>query len=102
MQNRLEMLAQLVAKNPKDSFARYGLAMEYANREEHEKALEHFGALLQHNPNYAAAYYQAGQLLRKLGRVEEARGFLERGIEITSRSGDLHARSEMQAALDLL
>src|SRR5712691_7874836 len=32
--NRLEVLKSLVAQNPNDNFARYGLAMEYANRSE--------------------------------------------------------------------
>ena len=34
--------------------------------------------------------------------LEEARTLYQQGIEVTTRKGDLHARSEMQAALDLL
>jgi len=37
--NRLEVLRQMVERNPKDSFALYGLAMEYANREEYDQAM---------------------------------------------------------------
>lgn len=96
---RLEILRQLVEKNPKDSLARYGLAMEHAKREEYEKALESFRKLLEWNPDYAAAYFHAGQVLRKIGQIEEARRFLECGIEVTTRSGDLHTKSEMEAAL---
>jgi len=34
--------------------------------------------------------------------VEEARALYERGIAATARTGDAHAQSELQAALDLL
>jgi len=97
--NRLDVLRQLVERNPKDSFALYGLAMEYAQREEYEKAIEQFRTLSEVNPNYSYAYFHAGRVLTKLGRNEEARQWYERGIEVTTRSGDLHAKGEIEAAL---
>jgi len=102
MDNRLEVLKSMVAQNPHDSFSRYGLAMEYANAGDLELAVEEYRALLAINPNYSAAYYHGGQALEKLGRREEARTLYREGIEASTRIGDLHARSEMQAALDLL
>ncbi|HVN05968.1 MAG TPA: tetratricopeptide repeat protein [Bryobacteraceae bacterium] len=102
MGNRLEVLKTMVAQNPHDSFSRYGLAMEYANAGDLELAVEEYRALLAINPNYSAAYYHGGQALEKLGRREEARTLYREGIEASTRIGDLHARSEMQAALDLL
>jgi tetratricopeptide (TPR) repeat protein len=102
MNNRLEVLKNMVAQNPNDSFSRYGLAMEYANSGDLEHAMEEYRALLTVNPNYSAAYYHGGQTLEKLGRREDARTFYRQGIEATTRIGDLHTRSEIQAALDLL
>jgi len=102
MSNRLEVLKNMVAQNPNDSFARYGLAMEYANSGDLEGALGEYRALLAVNPNYSAAYYHGGQTLEKLGRREEARALYGQGIEATTRNGDMHTRSEIQAALDLL
>ena len=102
MSQRLEVLKNLVAQNPNDSFARYGLAMEYANTGSLEQAVKEFETLLTTNANYAAAYFHGGQALEKLGRLEEARDFYRRGVEATARTGDGHARSELQAALDLL
>ena len=52
--------------------------------------------------DYAAGYFHGGQTLEKLGRVEEARALYERDIVVTTRPGDAHTRSELQAALDLL
>jgi tetratricopeptide (TPR) repeat protein len=102
MSERLEMLKNLVAQNPADSFARYGLAMEWARAGNLEQAVEEYRSLLAVNPNYAAAYYHGGQALQKLGRREEARALYRQGIEATTRTGDLHARSEMEAALEAL
>jgi tetratricopeptide (TPR) repeat protein len=100
--NRLEVLRSLVAQNPADSFARYGLAMELARAGKPEEAVEEFRQLLAANPDYAAGYFHGGQTLEKLGRVEEARALYERGIAATARTGDAHTQSELQAALDLL
>ncbi|MGA3023617.1 MAG: tetratricopeptide repeat protein [Bryobacteraceae bacterium] len=100
--NRLEVLRSLVAQNPADAFARYGLAMELARAAKPEEAVEEFQQLLAAHPNYAAAYFHGGQTLEQLGRVEEARALYQQGIAVTTRSGDAHARSELQAALDLL
>lgn len=102
MSNRLEVLKNMVAQSPADSFARYGLAMEYANTGDLERAIEEYRALLVVNPNYSAAYYHGGQTLAKLGLPEEARALYRQGIEATTHIGDLHTRSEIQAALDLL
>jgi tetratricopeptide (TPR) repeat protein len=99
---RLETLKGLVAQNPSDSFLRYGLAMEYRNTGDLESSIREFRGLMEANPDYAAAYYHAGQTLERMGCSEDARAVYERGIEVTTRSGDQHARSELQAALDLL
>jgi tetratricopeptide (TPR) repeat protein len=101
-ESRLELLKNMVAQNPGNSFARYGLAMEWANTGNLEQAVEEYRALLAENPNYAAAYYHGGQTLARLGRVEEARALFREGIEATTRTGDMHTRSEIEAALESL
>ena len=100
--NRLEILKNMVAQNPNDSFSRYGLAMEYANSGHIEQAVTEYHALLSSDPKYAAGYYHAGQALEKLGRVDDARDMYRKGIEVTTQIGDLHTRSELQAVLDIL
>ena len=100
--NRMEILQSMVAQNPQDSFARYGLAMEYAKSGDLERAMSEFTALIALNRDYCAAYYHGGQALEKLGRIEEARDLYERGIAAAARTGDQHTGSELQAALDML
>ena len=98
--NRRTVLEAFVAANPKDPFARYGLAMECANAGDCEAAVSHFQQLLADHPDYVAAYHQYAQLLTRLERVAEARQILATGIEVARHAGNEHARSEMQSMLD--
>jgi len=100
--NRMEILKEMVAQNPRDAFARYGLAMEFANTGDLSQAVVEYNTLLEHNPDYAAGYFHGGQALEKLGRIDDARVMYEKGIEATGRTGDQHTKSELQAALDML
>jgi|SRR3984957_15526662 hypothetical protein len=96
---RRQILEDFVASKPTDAFARYGLAMECANSGDSAAADEHFKALLSAHADYVAGYFQYGQFLAKSGRTEEARATLTAGMATAVRTGDEHARSEMQTAL---
>jgi Tfp pilus assembly protein PilF len=96
---RRQMLEEFVAAKPNDAFARYGLAMECANTGDTTAADQQFKTLLGAHPEYVAAYFQYGQFLVKTGRPEEARYTLSAGVATARRTGDDHARSEMEAAL---
>lgn len=99
---RLEILKSMVEQNPADTFARYGLAMEYRNAGDLAAAVAEFRALIATHPDYSAAYFHGGQTLERLGQPAEARELYLRGIEATTRKGDFHTRDEIQAALDLM
>jgi thioredoxin-like negative regulator of GroEL len=96
---RRQMLEEFVAAKPNDAFALYGLAMECANAGDAAAADEHFKAILGAHPEYVAAYFQYGQFLARIGRTDEARSTLSAGIAAAGRTGNEHARSEMEAAL---
>jgi len=96
---RLATLRQLVADNPANTFARYGLAMEHVRSGDLDGAVQEFEAVLTTDPSYSAAYYHGGQALEKLGKLDQARDLYRRGIAATR---DPHALSELQAALDIL
>src|ERR1700722_20333292 len=102
MTNRMEVLKTMLAQNPADAFARYGLAMELVKSGQLENAVAEFNSLLEHNPDYAAAYFHGGQVLEKLGDVEQARALYAKDIQVTGRTGDQHTRSELQGGLDML
>lgn len=96
------MLLEFLEQNPNDAFARYGLAMEYAKAGQTETALEQFAILLQANPDYTAGYLMAAQTLNNGGRAEDAKKMLRDGIASAVRTGNGHARSEMEAMLEEL
>ena len=99
MSERAEMLKEILRGNPKDAFARYGLAMELSSQGETEAAMAEFNTLLEHQPDYAPGYFMAAQLLARVGRTPEAKKYLEGGIAAAARSGNSHAQGEMQAML---
>jgi len=92
----------MLISDANNTFARYGLAMELINVGDLEAAVSEFATLRERNPDYAAAYFHGGKTLETLGRLDDARALMEEGIRVTTRTGDSHTRSELQAALDLL
>jgi Tfp pilus assembly protein PilF len=100
--DRLDILKQMVAQDANNSFARYGLGMEYVKTGEFEQAVAEFRTLLARDNDYSAAYFHGGQALEKLGRIQEARTMYEQGVEATTRTGDAHTRAEIEGALNLL
>jgi tetratricopeptide (TPR) repeat protein len=97
--DRLAMLNDILAQNPNDAFARYGLALEYSNQGNIDNALAEFGKLLSSNPDYTPGYFMAAQTLAKADRNDEARKMLTDGIASAKRTGNAHAQSEMEAML---
>lgn len=96
------MLSEILAANPNDSFARYGLAMELLGQGDSEAALTEFQKTTDANPDYVPAYQMSGQTLAKLHRTDEAKTRLQSGLAAAERTRNGHAASEMQALLDEL
>jgi Tfp pilus assembly protein PilF len=96
---RRQMLEEFVEKKPDDAFSRYGLAMECMNGGDTAAADEHFRALITRNPEYVPAYLMYAQMLSRETRVDDACKTLMDGINMASRKGDQHARSEMETLL---
>jgi cytochrome c-type biogenesis protein CcmH/NrfG len=97
--DRIAMLGEILAQNPNDAFARYGLAMEYSKAGNLEAAMAEFEKLLATHPDYTAGYFMAAQTLARAQRIGEARKMLTAGIASAERCGNAHAKSEMEAML---
>jgi len=97
--DRVALLNEILSQNPADPFARYGLAMEYSNAGDVERALDEFKKLLAANPDYTAGYFMAAQTLTRAGRTDEAKKMLVDGIYSAKRTGNTHAESEMEGTL---
>jgi len=100
--DKIAGLREILALDPKNSFARYGIAMELAKAGATDEALQEFDALLASDPDYTAGYFMAAQTLAKAERKAEAVERLKAGIGCAARTGNRHALSEMQEMLDEL
>jgi predicted Zn-dependent protease len=99
MNKRLAFLEQHVAAGAADSFAFYGLGMEYRKEGRIDDAVATFAKLRDKDPDYLALYLMAGQTLIDAGRGAEAKTWLESGIAVAQRKGDGKTRGELESAL---
>jgi len=98
--DKIAALTEILAADPNNAFARYGLAMEQSSQGNTDLALTEFTTLIHHNPDYVPAYQMSAQTLAKLGRTDEAIARLKEGLTAAQRTSNAHAASEMQALLD--
>lgn len=100
--DKIAGLKEILLLDPKNTFARYGIAVELASRGETDEAIAEFDRLLADNVDYTAGYFMAAQTLAKAGRTAEAIVRLKDGINCAARTDNRHALSEMQGMLDEL
>ena len=74
--DRIAALNDILTQNPNDTFARYGLAMEYSKQGDLDRALAEFSILLKHSPDYTPGYFMAAQTLVRADRIAEAKTML--------------------------
>src|SRR5580658_11326726 len=97
--DRIAALNDILTQNPDDTFARYGLAMEYSKQGDLDRSLAEFSTLLKANPDYTPGYFMAAQTLVRADRANEAKTMLTDGIASTRRTNNMHAQAEMEAML---
>ena len=100
--DKISGLKEILALDRKNSFARYGIAMELARQGETAAAVAQFDTLLRDDPDYTAGYFMAAQTLSAAGMTAQAIERLKAGISCAARRGNQHALSEMQGMLDEL
>ena len=98
--SRREMLEQMLASDPTDTFLRYALAMELAREGKPTEAVASLRNLITDQANYVPAYFQAAQILVREGENEPAAELLRQGISVARRQPDLHAAEEMAGLLE--
>ena len=100
--DKLQKLQQMLDKEPRDAFLIYGIAMEYKKLKAYDRAIEHFGRVIEVDPNYCYAYFQRGQTHELLGQLDKAKQSYRAGIAAAERAGDAHAKEELTAALEMV
>lgn len=101
-EKRLAMLEKLTSDENADTFAWYGLALEYQSFGRTDDALRAFKTLRKRDPNYVPMYLMCGTMMANAGKVNEGREWLESGIVKANETGASHAVSELEEALEKL
>jgi tetratricopeptide (TPR) repeat protein len=102
MSSRLEAFRAMVAKNPANALARFGLANEALKAGALEEARENYEAYLAAADDEGNAYGKLGEVLIALGRTADARERFRQGIEAARRFGHPGMASELEARLEEL
>lgn len=99
MNKRLAFLESHCESGSADSFAFYGLGMEYRKEGRFDEAVATFGKLKAKDPDYLPLYLMAGQTLIDAGKSADAKSWLEAGCEVARKKGDGKTLGELESAL---
>ena len=98
--NRIEILKGFLQEEPKDSFSRYALALEYVKAGDDGEARKLFENILNVDENYVGSYYHLAKLLERNEEREAAIKWYELGMLKAKENGDMHAYNELLAAYE--
>jgi E3 SUMO-protein ligase RanBP2 len=90
----------LLAKNPNDPRAHFGLAAEYEKLELWDAVVEELQQYLALTEDQGNAYGRLGKAFLKAGRQDEAHDAYQKGIEQAMRHGHPSMASEFQQILE--
>lgn len=85
---RIEPLKKVLAMDPNDDVAWFGLGKAYMDEGNFEEAAKALRQCVMVKPAYSAAYYALAQSLQNLGRIEECRQVADQGIDVSKKNGD--------------
>ena len=85
---RIEPLKKVLAMDPNDEVAWFGLGKAYMDDEDFAEAAAALQRCVEVKPSYSAAYYALAQSLHKLNRLDECRSICATGIEVSTKNGD--------------
>ncbi len=102
MSARLDSFRAMMAKNPDNALARFGVATEALKEGLYEEAVEHFRIYLAMHDDEGNAYLRLAEALERLGRVDEAREALRQGMATAQRHGHPGMAAEMEERLESL
>ena len=86
--SRIEPLKKVLAMDPNDDVAWFGLGKAYMEDGSYEEAANALRQCVTVKPTYSAAYFALAQSLQKLHRLDECRAVCATGIEVSTKNGD--------------
>ena len=100
--SKLDTFRAMVAKNPDNVLARFGLANEAMKAGLHEEAAEQLGAYLARYDDEGNGWQRVAECRLALGQPAEARAALEHGVAAGRRYGHGGLAGELEARLEEL
>ncbi len=85
---RIEPLKNVLAIDPNDEVAWFGLGKAYMDDGNFDEAAKVLRQCITVKPTYSAAYLALAQSLLKLDRIDECRTVCETGIDVSTKNGD--------------
>jgi len=99
---RIDTFRAMVARNPANALARFGLANELLKAQLWEEAAEQLRAYLASYDDEGNAYGRLAEACVAMGQVEEAKAALANGIAAAERFGHPGMANELSARLEEL
>ena len=99
---RLDTFRQMVARDPANVLARFGLANEAMKAGLYEEAREQLAHYLAGHDDEGNGFGRLAEALVQLGRHDEARDALRQGIAASHRFGHPSMAAEFEARLEEL
>lgn len=100
--SRIDAFRAMIARQPDHAHARFGLATELAKAGEHAEATEHFAHYLASHDDEGNGWMRYAEALHALGRTDDARAAITRGIAQAERHGHAGLVADLEALRDEL
>ena len=94
---RIEPLKQVLAREPDDDVAWFGLGKAYMDDENWGDAAAALESCIRVKPTYSAAYYALAQSLQTLNRLDRCREVCDLGIEVSRKNGDAMVTKNLES-----
>ena len=94
---RIEPLKKVLAIDPNDDVAWFGLGKAYMDDGNFEEAAKALRQCITVKPTYSAAYYALAQSLKTLNRLDECQAVCATGIEVSTKNGDAMVTKNLEA-----
>lgn|SRR5262245_54686261 len=94
---RIEPLKKVLAIDPNDEVAWFGLGKAYMDDANFEEAAKALRQCITVKPAYSAAYYALAQSLKAVNRLDECREVCATGIDVSTKNGDAMVTKNLEA-----
>lgn len=92
----------MLQDQPKDSFLKHALALEYIKIDKEDEAIIQFVELLNNEPDYVGSYYHLAKLYERNQETDAAIEIYKKGMEVAKKLKDNHNLNELRSAYDNL